>query len=126
MGGSNYHAWLTFSDGEKWIVRIPRIPSSDTPDALIEYVVTSEVATLKFLEEIKGIPTAKVFGYGLASAAENLVGVSYIFMEAVAGTPYDAHTANAEQKAHVLSQVADILLDIVDATMSVLYEVKCV
>ncbi|TVY89406.1 hypothetical protein LAWI1_G003921, partial [Lachnellula willkommii] len=112
MGCANYHAWLTFNDGEKWIVRFPRVPFSDIPNKLIEYLVTSEFATLKFLEEINGIPTAKAFGYGLASDADNLVGVSYIFMEAVPGTPYEAHTANPEQKRHVLSQVADILIEI--------------
>ncbi|TVY33681.1 hypothetical protein LSUB1_G006555 [Lachnellula subtilissima] len=112
MGCANYHAWLTFNDGEKWIVRIPRVPFSDIPSKLVEYLVTSEFATLGFLEKIKGIPTAKVFGYGLASDPDNLVGVSYIFMEAVPGAPYEAHTANPEQKRHVLSQVADILIEI--------------
>jgi len=111
MGCANYHAWITFNDGENWIVRIPRVPFSDVPSKLVEHLVDSEYATLKFLEKTK-IPAAKVFGYGLASDADNLVGVSYIFMEAVPGTPYQAHNANPEQKRHVLSQVADILIEI--------------
>ncbi|KAG9227991.1 hypothetical protein BJ875DRAFT_508735 [Amylocarpus encephaloides] len=111
MGCANYHAWITFNDGEKWIVRIPRVPYSDIPSKLIEYLVDSEYATLKFLEQTK-IPTAKVFGYGLASDPDNLVGVSYIFMEAVPGAPYQAHNANLEQKRHVLSQVGEILIEI--------------
>ncbi|RDL39658.1 uncharacterized protein BP5553_03998 [Venustampulla echinocandica] len=111
MGCANYHAWLTFNDGEKWIVRIPRVPFSDIPSKLIEYLVASEYATLKFLEITK-IPAAKVFGYGLASDPNNLVGVSYLFMEAIPGTPYQALDANPEQREHVLSQVADILIEI--------------
>ncbi|KAH8650496.1 hypothetical protein BGZ60DRAFT_520348 [Tricladium varicosporioides] len=111
MGCANYHAWITFSNGEKWIVRIPRVLFSDIPSKLIEYLVESEHATLKFLEKTN-IPAVKVFGYGPASDTKNMAGVSYIFMEAVPGTPYQAQNANPEQKRHVLSQVADILIEI--------------
>ena len=58
MGCANYHAWLTFDDGEKWIVRIPRTPFSDVPPDLVEYLVRSEFATLKFLE-LTDVPAPK-------------------------------------------------------------------
>lgn len=111
MGCANYHAWITFNDSEKWIVRIPREPFSDIPSKLVEYLVGSEFATLNFLEKTK-IPAPKVFGYGLASDAGNLAGVSYIFMEALPGKPYQSHNASREQQQHVLSQVANFLTEI--------------
>ncbi|KAI9731861.1 MAG: hypothetical protein M1818_007726 [Claussenomyces sp. TS43310] len=111
MGSANYHAWLTFSDGEKWMIRVPRVPFSDIPSDLVDYLVASEYATLKFLETTN-VTTAKAFGYGLASDADNLVGVSYLLMQALPGKPYQAYNANPRQKREVLAQVADILIEI--------------
>lgn len=111
MGCANYHAWIEFEDGEKWLVRIPRTGFSDIPESLIEYFVVSEFATLKFLEKT-AVPAPKAYGYGLKSDPANSVGVSYIFMQALPGTPYQSYMASSEQKSRVLTQVADILVEI--------------
>jgi len=111
MGCANYHGWLEFEDGEKWLVRIPRTGFSTVPPELVEYLVASEYATLKFLETTK-VPTAKAFGFGLASDPTNRVGVSYILMEALPGKPYHSLQATEYQKNRVLTQIADILVEI--------------
>ena len=85
MGCANYHAWLIFNDGTKWIV--PRMGFNDTPLELVKYLVKSEYAALKFLEGTD-VPAPRVFGYGLASDPENRAGVRYIFMEALPGRPF--------------------------------------
>ncbi|KAF5016772.1 hypothetical protein F66182_11434, partial [Fusarium sp. NRRL 66182] len=111
MGCSNYHCWLIFDTGERWIVRIPRMGFTDVPADLVDYLVESEYATLKFLESVN-VPTPKVFGYGLVSDHSNRVGVCYIMMQALPGKPYGAHDASPAQKKRVIEQVANYLVEI--------------
>jgi hypothetical protein len=111
MGCANYHAWVDFDDGEKWLVRIPRAGFTDIPASLVEYFISSEYATLKFLETTK-IPAPKAFGFGLSSDPANLVGVNYLFIEALPGKPYNPHIATVEQRKFVFRQTADILVEI--------------
>jgi hypothetical protein len=37
MGCANYHGWIKFSDGEKWVVRMPRPGLGNVPNEPIEY-----------------------------------------------------------------------------------------
>ncbi|KAJ5630027.1 hypothetical protein N7528_003684 [Penicillium herquei] len=111
MGCANYHAWLCFENGERWIIRIPRTGFSDVPPDLVEYLVMSEYATLKILDSTT-IPSPKPFAYALASDPANRVGVSYILMQALPGKPFYAHEASEVQKTHVLEQLADILIEV--------------
>ena len=109
MGCANYHGWIIFNDGEKWIVRIPRTQVFAGRHDLLEYFVESEYATLKFLESTS-IPAPRAFGYGLASDPGNAAGVSYLFIEAMPGKPYLGQSK--KQKARCLAQLADILIEI--------------
>ncbi|KAI0428478.1 hypothetical protein F5Y09DRAFT_357673 [Xylaria sp. FL1042] len=112
MGCANYHAWIVFDDGVKWLARIPRTTDFSTiPPDLIDYFVESEYATLKLLETM-GVPAPKAHGFGLSSDSDNLVKVSYILEDAMPGQPFYAHQATPEQKSHVYSQYADILINI--------------
>lgn len=112
MGCANYHSWIKFDDGVKWLSRIPRVTKfNDIPDSLLEYLMESEFATLKFLEKLD-VPTPRAHGFGLASDPDNDVGISYIIEDAMPGKPFNIHQATAEQKAHVYSQYADILVEI--------------
>ena len=111
MGCANYHGWLVFENGEKWIFRVPRTDFSDFPLALVEYLVESEYATLKFLEPTK-VPSPKPYTYGLASDPSNRVGVNYILMQAMPGSPFYASQASDVQKRRVLEQLADIMIEI--------------
>lgn len=111
MGCANYHAWLLFEDGEKWLIRTPRTNFSDVPMDLLEYMMASEYATLKFLSSTN-VPAPRAFGFGLASDASNRVGVSYLLMEALPGRPYYQHDASIQQQQHVLRQLAQIMAEI--------------
>lgn len=113
MGNANYHAWLNFNDGEQWLIRIPRQVFRDAPNSLVEYLVASEYATLKFLESTK-VPAPKVFDLGLASDPDNAVGVTYLLMECLPGIPYDLDMleTDAENTHSILGQVAEILIQI--------------
>lgn len=112
MGCANYHVELKFDDGACWLVRIPRTTTfSDVPPTLVEYLVESEYATLKWLQGLD-IPTPKVHAYGLASDPGNAVGVSYILEDALPGQPFYAHEATQTQKTRVYEQYARYLLEI--------------
>lgn len=111
MGCANYHGWILFDDGKRWIVRIPRASYNSVPETLVEYLVASEYATLKFLENTK-VPAPRAYAFELASDPENAVGVSYILMEALPGTPYNSSRATLQQKSRVLGQLADILIEL--------------
>jgi hypothetical protein len=111
MGCANYHAILIFDDGEEWLARIPRTGFSDVPMDLVEYLVASEYATLKFLESTT-LPSPKAFGYGLLSDTTNAAGVNYILMEKLPGKPYYPYLATPEQQSRVISQVADFLVEL--------------
>ncbi|OKL62612.1 hypothetical protein UA08_01135 [Talaromyces atroroseus] len=83
---------------------------ADVPPELVDYLIASEYATLKFLEPTK-IPAPKVFACGVASDPSNRVGVGFIIMEALPGKPFYAHEATPEQRRDVIQQLADILIE---------------
>ncbi|KAI0874930.1 hypothetical protein GGS24DRAFT_457324 [Hypoxylon argillaceum] len=113
MGCANYHAWIVFDDGVKWLVRIPRTTAfSDIPRDLVDYLIESEYATLKFLERHLSVPAPKAHGFGLFSDPGNLVGVGYILEDAMPGRPFYAQEATDAQKSHVYDQYADMLVEI--------------
>ncbi|KAI0114014.1 hypothetical protein GGR51DRAFT_556511 [Nemania sp. FL0031] len=113
MGCANYHAWIIFDDGVKWLARIPRTTDfSDIPQELVDYLVASEYATLKQLE-VLGVPAPKAHGFGLSSDPDNLVKVSYILEDAMPGQPFYVSEKTPDQaKLHVYNQYADILIKI--------------
>ncbi|KAF2218455.1 hypothetical protein BDZ85DRAFT_323144 [Elsinoe ampelina] len=83
LGCANYHAFVDFVDGVQWLVRIPRKDFSDFPDDLVDYLVESEFATLKYLGSI-GVPVPRVHGCRIASKGRNgTSGSSYILMDRV-------------------------------------------
>lgn len=69
MGGMNYHIELCFEDAVKWIARIRRRNSASPPAPLRDYILESEVATLKFLEGTS-VPSPRVFDYALGGLGQ--------------------------------------------------------
>lgn len=113
MGYANYHAWIVFDDGVKWLARIPRTTaSSDIPLDLVDHLIESEHATLRFLERHLNVSAPKAYGFGLFCNPNNLAGVGYILEDAMPGRHFYAHEATDAQKPYVLDQYADILIDI--------------
>jgi hypothetical protein len=83
-GGVNILFELVFDDHEIWIARIRR-PDEQYPVSGIDYVLESEVATMRFLHHNTTLPIPAVHGHDARLGAENRVGMPYIFMEAMPG-----------------------------------------
>ncbi|KAI0845992.1 hypothetical protein F5Y00DRAFT_254938 [Daldinia vernicosa] len=110
MGGMNYHIEVCFDDGIKWIARVRRFNATSPPAVLRDYIVQSEVATLKFLERTN-VPASKVFDFALEDA-NNPVGVGYILMEKLHGTSLRWSVATQEQRRKVMEQLADVFVEL--------------
>lgn len=114
MGSANYHARIRFHDGSpSWLLRVPRVASFAVglPSSLVEYLVLSEYATLKFLETT-AVPAPRAFSYGIYGT-----GVSFTLMEELRGTPWTGQgvsggEATENEKAKVWSGLADILIEL--------------
>lgn len=115
MGGANYHTRIRFTDGSVWLVRVPRVNGS-IPQSLIDYLVQSEYATLKFLETTN-VPAPRAFDYGVVGE-NNGVGVSYILMEQMPGKPWNMQGprgkrfADDKDKERIWNGLAEILTEL--------------
>lgn len=110
MGGMNYHIPINFTDGVVWIVRIRRSNATSPPPALRDHIIRSEVATLHFLGKTK-VPAPKIYDFAFEQPG-NPVGVGYIFMEKLPGKSLHWPSATKAQKQVVLSQLADIFIEL--------------
>lgn len=117
MGGANYHARIRFfENGSVWLIRVLRVDGS-VPQSIIDYLIRSEYATLKFLETTK-VPAPRVFDYGIAGNENNTVGVSYIIMEEMTGQVWNSQGPSGKQfaddqdKERVWNGLADILVEL--------------
>lgn len=110
-GGQNCHVDIDFADGVTWLVRIrlddPLLP----PPAVQSRIFLSEVATLEFLARTR-VPAPRVYGYALGEAPGNEVGVPYVLMEKMKGTPLDWGSAGTEEREKVMEQLADVYLEL--------------
>ncbi|KZF19250.1 hypothetical protein L228DRAFT_251364 [Xylona heveae TC161] len=121
MGCANYHARIRFTDSNNgcsaWLIRVPRMNGS-IPQPLIDYLIRSEYATLKFLETTTKVPAPRAFDYGIAGENKNKIGVSYILMEEMPGKPWNMQgprgkrSADDKDKERVWKGLADILIEL--------------
>lgn len=110
MGGMNYHIELRFEDGVIWIARVRRFNATSPPSALRDYIIRSEVATLKFLEKTQ-VQAPKAHDFAL-EGADNLVGVGFILMDKLPGKSLRWSLASQEQRSKVVAQVADVFMEL--------------
>ncbi|KAI4765208.1 hypothetical protein E4T52_02539 [Aureobasidium sp. EXF-3400] len=110
MGGMNLHLRIIFNDGVIWLARIRRTNATSPPPQLQNYILESEIATLKFLETID-IPTPRVWDWN-TNREESLAGVSYILMDYMPGNVLDWSSIDEEGKKKVVSQLADIHIEL--------------
>ncbi|KAI1501355.1 hypothetical protein F5X99DRAFT_428477 [Biscogniauxia marginata] len=102
MGSANYHARIRFHDGSpSWLLRVPRVASFAVglPSSLVEYLVLSEYATLKFLETT-AVPAPRAFSYGICGTGTDH------------GQGVSGGEATENEKAKVWSGLADILIEL--------------
>lgn len=113
MGGQNCNLDVVFSDDIVWIARIrlsnhPRL----LPQQVQDYILRSEVATLKYLANTK-VPAPKVFAF---DCAPNDVGVSFCLVEKLEGSPlhpgWPPEGATSRKCTNLLSQLADIYIEL--------------
>lgn len=120
MGAANYHARIRFEDGSpSWLIRVPRVASLATglTSSLVEYLVLSEYATLKFLENTS-VPAPRAFGCGVSGeGTDHGVGVSFVLMEELPGKPWYGQGASGSratdsEKAKIWNGLAEILIEL--------------
>lgn len=91
-GCANYHVRIRFDDGSpSWLMRVPRISGFAVgfPVSLAEYLIRSEFATLRFLENTT-VPAPRAFAFGVPSdKTDHGIGVCFLFMEELPGKPWD-------------------------------------
>lgn len=104
MGGMNIHIEILFEDGISWLARIRRSNATSPPLELRNYIMLSEVATLKFLSERTNVPDPQAFHFNLDENETNPIGVGYILMQKMPGRslPMSDHHITREQKKKVL------------------------
>lgn len=112
MGGQNCHAEVIFEDGLVWILRAKLSNVNSPPCEVRDYVIQSEAATMRFLQDFTNIPSPRIFDWAAESDPSNTVGIGYILMEKMPGSPLDWQQATASQRAKVVRQLADVMLEV--------------
>ncbi len=111
-GGQNCHADVIFEDGLIWVVRFKLSSGTSPPQEVRDYVLQSEAATMQFLQGHTSIPSPRIFDWACESDPLNTVGVGYILMEKLQGSPLDWQKATAAQREKVVWQLADVMIEI--------------
>ncbi|KAG6047686.1 hypothetical protein E4U39_000208 [Claviceps sp. Clav50 group G5] len=112
MGGLNCHADIKFEDGVVWLARFRILSVIAPPLEVRDYFLQSEATTMQFLDRHTSVPSPRVFDWACESDPTNTIGVGYILMEKLNGTPLHWHSATASQKEKIVRQYADIMLEI--------------
>ena len=109
MGGMNCNIDIDFEDGVTWLARVRLTYPNLPPDSVQDCIFLSEVATLKFLESTE-VPSPQVY-YHAISGPSNPVGVSFLLMEKLQGSPFQWQKATAKQRTKVMQQLARFYLE---------------
>lgn len=108
MGGMHIHLRIQFSNGSTWLARVLRYTYTSFSDEFSNRVLESECATLRWLEKID-VPSPRLHDYGLRSDPHNEVGVAYMLIDELPGTPLLLKEPSTEQLRKVYDQWAGIL-----------------
>ncbi|KAI9149442.1 kinase-like domain [Paramyrothecium foliicola] len=110
MGGMNYHVEVRFEDGISWLAQTRRFNATSPPPALRDFIIQSEVATLKFLEQTN-VPAPTVYDFAL-DCPSNPVGVGYILLEKLPGTSLRWSITTKQQRQRIIGQLANVLIEL--------------
>ncbi|KAK6956294.1 hypothetical protein Daesc_001569 [Daldinia eschscholtzii] len=103
--------------------RVRRFNATSPPATLRDYIIQSEFATLKFLEQTN-VPTPKVFDFAL-DRVDNPVGVGYILMEKLQGKSLRWSIATQDQRRNVIEQLADVFIELSKYPFDLLGSLHC-
>ena len=109
-GGQNCNIDIHFEDGIVWLARIRLTDALLPPKPTQAYIFLSEVFTLKYLETTR-VPAPKVYHFATESS-DNPVGVPFMLMEKMKGSPLVWDETTSAQKTKVLEQLADVFLSL--------------
>lgn len=111
MGGMHIHLRIKFSNGSSWLARIPRQNYPSSSDDFTARITESECATIKWQEQLTDVPSPRLHGFGLQNDPRNEVGVTYMLIDELHGTPLTLKQpfSSSEQLRKVYDQWADIL-----------------
>lgn len=112
MGGQNCHTEIVFSDGVVWIARFRLLRPKSLPLQIQDYILQSEVATMKDLESHTKVPSPRVFDWACEPDPDNEVGVGFILMEKMPGKPLNWSVATPPQRERIVRQLADIMMEL--------------
>lgn len=110
MGGMNYHIELCLDDGVSWIARIRRFNATSPPAPLRDYILRSEVVTLRFLQGT-AVPASKVYDFAL-EGPESPVGVGFILMDKLPDKSLRWSLATPEERRRVMDQMANTFIEL--------------
>ncbi|RJE18347.1 hypothetical protein PHISCL_09316 [Aspergillus sclerotialis] len=108
MGGMHIHLRIRFSNGTTWLARTLRHNYTSFSDEISNAIINSECATLRWLEKVD-VPSPRRYDYGLRNDPCNTVGVAYMLIDQLPGTPLLLKEPSSEQFRKACSQWADIL-----------------
>ena len=108
MGGMHIHLRIRFSDSTTWLARILRSNFTSFSDEFSNRVIESECATLRWLGQLD-VPSPRLHDYGLRNGPCNKVGVAYMLIDELPGTPLLLKEPSNEQLRKVYDQLAGIL-----------------
>lgn len=108
MGGMHVHLRIIFSNGTTWLARILRHNYTSFSDDFSNRCLISECATLRWLESID-VPAPRLHDYGLRNDPTNGVGVAYMLIDELPGTPFLNMEPSEEQSRKVYKKYAEIL-----------------
>ncbi|KAG5991151.1 hypothetical protein E4U52_003960 [Claviceps spartinae] len=100
-GGQNCHAQIKFEDGIVWLARFRILNVIAPPPELCDSILESEALTMQFLGRHTRVPSPRVFDWACESDPTNTIGVGYILMEKLNGTPLDWQRATVSQKEKI-------------------------
>lgn len=110
MGGMNYHIEIVFEDGVRWLARIRRLNATSPPPELRNYIMKSEVATLKYLETT-AVLALKLFNYAFEGDG-NPIRDGYMLIEKLPGTSLRWSTASSQQRTKVMEGLAKAYIEL--------------
>ncbi|KAG6075572.1 hypothetical protein E4U16_003292 [Claviceps sp. LM84 group G4] len=111
-GGQNCHLQIKFEDGVVWLARFRILSVIAPPLEVRDYILESEALTMQYLDSHTRVPSPRVFDWACESDPTNTIGLGYILMEKLNGTPLRWHEATTAQKEKIVRQFADIMLEI--------------
>ncbi|KAI9829785.1 MAG: hypothetical protein M1819_006022 [Sarea resinae] len=111
VGGMHMHLRIQFANSSHtWLARILRVNSTSFSDEFTNYILLSECATMQWLQALAPkVPSPRLYGFGLRNDPSNHVGVAYMLVDELPGTPLSSMNLSADGTRKVYQDLADSL-----------------